>query len=95
MFTYYRERIVRNTGAFRFAGKVHETIPLHGKVQYEEIPIEHRKIKAGDPDRNLNIYRKMEENGEEFDSRSLYYYGRELLDRTGILKRRPGFFGHF
>ena len=24
VFTYYRERIVRNTGAFRFAGKVHE-----------------------------------------------------------------------
>lgn len=86
VFTYYRERIVRNTGAFRFAGKVHETIPLHGKVQYEEIPIEHRKIKAGDPGRNLNIYRKMEENGEEFDSRSLYYYGRELLTHGNFEK---------
>ena len=35
---------------------------------------------------NLNIYRKMEENGEEFDSRSLYYYGRELLTHGNFEK---------
>ncbi|HIY54626.1 MAG TPA: glycosyltransferase [Candidatus Dorea merdavium] len=79
IFTYYRERIVRNSPEFRFAGRVHETIPLKGTLRYEEIPVVHRKESPGDPDRNLRIYEEMEKAGESFDSRALYYYGRELL----------------
>ena len=78
-FSYYRERIVRNSKDFRFTGKVHEVIPPHGKIIYADIPVEHRKTDAGDSDRNLRIYEKMMKNGEKFDARSLYYYGRELL----------------
>ena len=78
-FSYYRERIVRNSKDFRFTGKVHEVIPPHGKIIYADIPVEHRKTDAGDSDRNLRIYEKMMKDGEEFDARSLYYYGRELL----------------
>ena len=77
--TYYRERIFRNRAGYRFVGRVHETVPPAGKLRYEDIPVEHRKEKAGDPDRNLNIYKSMEENGVYFDSRSLYYYGRECF----------------
>lgn len=78
-FFYYRERIVKNLPVYRFQGRVHEAIPRTGHVIYADIPIEHRKIHAGDSQRNLRIYRKMETSGEAFDSRSLYYYGRELL----------------
>lgn len=79
VFTYYRERIVKNNGKFLFLGKVHEVIPISGNVIYADIPVCHRKEKAGDSKRNLRIYQKMEENKEPFDGRALYYYGRELL----------------
>lgn len=78
-FTYFRERIVKNSGDFRFEGRVHEAIPPAGNVHYSDVLIEHRKIHSGDSSRNLRIYEDMEEKGEVFDSRSLYYYGRELL----------------
>lgn len=79
VFSYYRERIVKNKRNLRFKGKVHEAIPISGKIFYADIPVEHRKMKWEDSWRNLRIYQKMEKNGETMDSRSLYYYGRELL----------------
>lgn len=78
-FTYYRERIVKNNGRFRFEGRVHEVIPPEGNIFYADIAVEHRKIGLGSPDRNLRIYEKMKRAGEMFDTRALYYYGRELL----------------
>lgn len=85
-FTYYRERIVRNFKGYFFRGRVHEVIPPSGKIFYSDIPIWHKKIKQGDPERNLKIYRDMEARGETFDSRSLYYYGRELVFRRKYIK---------
>lgn len=79
VFTYYRERIVRNVSRFRFQGRVHEAITPAGKICYEEIPVEHQSRETGISTRNLDIYRNMEEQGEFFDGRSLYYYGRELI----------------
>lgn len=78
VFSYYRERIVKNKKGFFFQGRVHEVIPPRGNILRLDIPIEHRKEKPSSGDRNLRIYEKMEEEGVEFDSRSLYYYGREL-----------------
>lgn len=76
--SYYRERLVKNNGKFRWKGRVHEAVALSGTVIWETIEIEHRKEKRGDPDRNLNIYEKMLQNGEELEARDQYYYGREL-----------------
>ena len=78
VFSYYRERIVKNHPGFRFQGRVHEVIPLKGKILKAEIPIEHRKENAESSDRNLRIYEKLEREKEPFDCRMLYYYGREL-----------------
>lgn len=78
-FTYYRERLVRNHAGYFFKGRVHEVIPSSGEIYYSDVCIEHRKIKEGDSQRNLNIYKMMEEKGEKFDARALYYYGRELM----------------
>ena len=77
-FSYYRERIIKNHRGFRFCGRVHEVVPPSGKLYYADIPVEHRKEKAGDSGRILRIYEAMETAGDEFDSRALYYYGREL-----------------
>ena len=48
VFSYYRERIVKNRRNLRFKGKVHEAIPISGKIFYADIPVEHRKMKWED-----------------------------------------------
>ncbi len=75
---YYRERIVRRVSQFKWKGFVHEAITPCGKIVYSDIEIEHRKIKCGDPKRNLKIYRYHKKLGESFDARSAYYYAKEL-----------------
>ncbi|MDE7326701.1 MAG: glycosyltransferase [Lachnospiraceae bacterium] len=77
-FSYFRERWIRNCAQYRFVGAVHEVIVPSGKVVYSDIAITHKKMGAGDPDRNLNIYRKMIADGKYLDPRQQYYYGREL-----------------
>ena len=77
-FSYFRERWIRNCPQYRWIGAVHEVIPPSGNIVYSEIAICHKKMKAGDPDRNLNIYRKLIAEGAYLDPRQQYYYGREL-----------------
>ena len=77
-FSYFRERWIRNCERYRWIGAVHEVIPPNGKVLYSDIAISHKKMNAGDPDRNLRIYRKMIADGKILESRQQYYYGREL-----------------
>lgn len=77
-FFYFRERWIRNCSKYRWIGAVHEVIPPNGTVLYSDIAICHKKISAGNPDRNLKIYQKMLTEGKPFDARQQYYYGREL-----------------
>ena len=77
-FSYFRERWIKNDARYRWIGAVHEVIPPNGSVIYSDIAICHKKINAGDPNRNLNIYRKVLKEGKNLDSRQQYYYGREL-----------------
>ena len=79
VFSYYRERIFRNRRGFAFRGRVHEAVTPAGKIVYWDAAVEHRKVHPGNSTRNLRIYENMELSGEYFDSRSLYYYGRELI----------------
>ena len=79
VFSFYRERIVRNGKGFAFAGRVHEVIPPNGNIVYAEIPVEHHSVKKKYSRRNLAIYEDMKNKGEHFGARDLYYYGRELL----------------
>lgn len=75
---YPRERLIRNGKGFLWKGRVHEAIKPSGKIIHLPVVIEHRKVKSGDPDRNLRIYEKMLEEKEAFDARAHFYYGREL-----------------
>ncbi len=77
-FSYFRERWIRNCPQYRWVGAVHEVIPPAGNVVYSDIAVSHKKINAGDPDRNLNIYRKLLAEGKTLDPRQQYYFGREL-----------------
>ena len=77
-FSYFRERWIKNCGKYRWIGAVHEVIPPNGRVVYSEIALNHKKEGAGDPDRNLKIYRKLIAEGKPLEPRQQYYYGREL-----------------
>lgn len=77
-FSYFRERWIRNGAGYRWEGAVHEVIAPNGRVLYSDIAVCHRKEGAGDPDRNLKIYKKLIAGGKPLEPRQQYYYGREL-----------------
>ena len=78
VFSYYRERLIRNAPGWRWQGRVHEVIVPAGKVLYSDIAVEHRKLGQGDPDRNLRIYQKQLSEQQPLSPREQFYYGREL-----------------
>ena len=78
-FTYYRERIIRNSEKYKWESPIHEVISLTGNIVYQDISVEHKKLKPSPPGRNLKIFQKMIENGIKLDARQQFYYGRELF----------------
>ena len=79
VFVYNRERIFRRSAGYRFSGAVHEAVSPRGKAVYSAARIDHRKISQKDPMRNLKIYLGQIARGGLPDSRSRFYYGRELM----------------
>ncbi len=75
---FWRERLLKRNRNYRFEGAVHEAVSLNGSIIYQDVIIEHRKQKAPETERNLKIYRLLEEKGENFAPRDIYYYAREL-----------------
>lgn len=79
IFSYYRERLIRNFRGYRWLGAVHEVIPPQGKVIHSTIAVTHQKMGKGDPDRNLRIFEKLLREGKTLDPRQRFYYARELF----------------
>lgn len=77
-FSYFRERLIRNHAGMLWKGAVHEVIETAGKVIHWECAVTHRKEHPTDPDRNLNIFLRLIENGTKLEPRQQFYYGREL-----------------
>ena len=77
-FSYYRERIIRNTGRPMWVGAVHEVIPPFGQVVWSDVAVTHKKEGAGDPDRNLRIFEARRAAGLHPEPRERFYYAREL-----------------
>lgn len=84
-FSYYRERIIKNDNIHKWIDRVHEYMPLIGKIEYKDIYIEHKK-EYHFSNRNLKIYKEMEKNKEEFSPRNEYYYARELVTHKNYKK---------
>lgn len=78
VFSYNRERIIRNRSGFRWEGEVHEAITPSGKILYKDASVTHRKMRAGDPDRNLRILERKKQSGIILPPRQMFYYGQEL-----------------
>ena len=79
VYTFDRERIVRNSPRYRWQGRIHEVIVPAGRIVLWEAAVTHKKLRVHDPDRNLRIFEAMRAAGEEFSARDQYYYGRELM----------------
>ena len=78
-FKYFRERIIKNNAGFVWQEPVHEVIVPRGKIIYKEIPIQHKKIRANTPFRNLNIYQKLISSKTQLSARQEFYYANELF----------------
>lgn len=78
IFSYYRERLLKNVHRDLWKGAVHEAIAPYGITLHSNIAVTHRKLKVSDPDRNLRIFEKMIKEGAELNPRELFYYSREL-----------------
>ncbi|MEA5025056.1 hypothetical protein SDC9_24607 [bioreactor metagenome] len=78
-FTLRRNRLVRRGKNFRWKGAVHEYLEVSGNIMNSDIAIAH-KSEEHDSERNLRIYEKRLEQGEEFSPRDLYYFANELYD---------------
>lgn len=76
-----RNRLVRRDGQFQWVGPVHEYLAVDGSSLDSDVCITHRKDKAY-TDRNLRIYRKRAEQGEDFSPRDLYYFANELREHA-------------
>ena len=84
-----RERIFRRSRGYRFTGAVHEAVVPSGSIRYGDAAVSHRKLHAGDPDRNLHIYQKLLLSGKRFSPREQYYYARELCDHGAYRAALP------
>ena len=93
-FVYYRERIFKRSKNYRFCGAVHEAVSPQGNVVYSDAAIYHKKVKNGEPLRNLKIYQNQIARGISLDERSEFYYGRELL-YGGMYREGAAILEHF
>lgn len=78
LFTFFRERLIRNCAQFRWEGCVHECIAPAGKVILSDFRVRHLGSEKPRADRNLQIYRRYLERGNKLNARDKFYYGREL-----------------
>lgn len=83
-FTLPRERIVRASAGYRWAGPVHEVLDVSGAriAIRDDIYVEHRPTEAharGKVGRNLRILQRSHASGDR-SPRTLFYLGNELRD---------------
>ncbi len=83
--SYYRERIFKRSNNYQWIGEIHEVVAPQGNMVYEDIVICHRKLRPNDPERNLNIFRRMLSEGKTLDPRQHFYYARELSNNGYML----------
>ena len=89
--TYYRERLLKRARGFRWEGAVHEAITPAGEILYIDAPVQHRKERVNDPDRNLRIFEKELAAGHALSPREQYYYARELYYHGAYDRAAAGF----
>ena len=77
VFSLRRNRLVKRKKNFKWIGRIHEYLEVSGNIINEDISVFHGKVKPHN-DRNLQIFRSMLANDEEFTPRDTYYFANEL-----------------
>lgn len=83
--TFCRERLVKRSNNFKWHDPVHEYIIFSGNFLNSEVAITHKKIHPPSK-RNLEIFEKYIEKGNELSERNWFYYARELRNFQQIDK---------
>ncbi|ASV68548.1 MULTISPECIES: glycosyltransferase family 2 protein [Cytobacillus] len=85
-FSSRRHRLVKRDRHFKWHGPVHEYLEVGGHIIESDIAIKHNKSRKQthheQSDRNIKIYEKRVEKGEEFSPRDLFYFANELKDHA-------------
>lgn len=81
VYSLRRNRLVRRSCGFRWHGPVHEYLAVSGRIYHSDVAVTHRKERQH-TDRNLRIYLKRLESGEDFSPRDQYYFANELRDHS-------------
>ena len=79
IFKYKRERLFRRDKNYQWVDPVHEVIVPSGRVENVDIKIYHKKQKAPEKGRNLNIYYHLRAKKVKFSPRQQFYFARELM----------------
>ena len=82
IFSLRRYRLVKRDKNFKWIGKVHEYLDVHGNTLVSDIEIHHKKEIPVANDRNLKIFLEMKNNNEIFTNRDIFYFANELFDNT-------------
>lgn len=81
IYSLRRNRLVKRNKNFNWIGYVHEYLNVFGKIIQSDITINHDKKKVR-TNRNLLIFKGMEDKGEVFTTRDIFYYANELYDNN-------------
>lgn len=79
-FSYYRERLSKRSGGFKWREPVHEYLDVAGKRLTSDICVTHAKSHDNAGGRNMRIYENLIAKGKDLSPRGMYYYARELKD---------------
>ena len=77
-----RERIIRRDGRMKWSEPIHECLILFSDMRIErrnDIFVDHRRKRAFNPERNLQISRKFYEEGKA-SQRLKFYYAKDLIE---------------
>lgn len=78
-YSLRRNRLVKRSLGFLWRGRIHEYLEVFGRTMHSDISIYHDKQKPH-TQRNIAIFKLMEQEGEVFSDRDLFYYANELFD---------------
>lgn len=81
-----KNRIVKREKNYKWKNPIHEYLDIDESVTSVDVAITHNKKEVNDPDRNLRIFEKMKKEGQYFDIRNTYLYGKSLSAKGYIDK---------
>ena len=79
IFSLRRHRLVKRENNYKWVGKIHEYLAVHGNSIHSDIVVYHKKETVNEGSRNLDIFLEMKNNNEIFTTRDTFYFANELF----------------